>query len=685
MQKTKTKPKNQLVTTRTAFTQQQSLEIVQTLLHGATSFADHSRRLLPKIAFHEQVIEHGNRMVYADYANGKLNNKKSTKVHMAIQAMQRGKSKRTDMFLTWLENGAFTALKDGHLRAVQLNIHAQPDSRDKVLETYTFTVKYDSGGAFEKKIAGVQMNGQKSVARTVEATNIGLQSLLRELIACSNALPALPAGHLLNCHLRFTGQGSDAHASNIMLMAFSTTLRISHLRQPDLHPLVPGSPIPSQLEYGNIGSRMEEALGDGDTVDEGDQDAAETSKGNEVTPSTVVDETVGPDRQPTRIFDESLDTQSSVVPRMRSALRDMLQPERLTQGDTQTQVPLRPQRITTTPAFTAGPSTDFAEKSTGTSVSSDSKLVLLPEVAARLESEKPKLHKKAMQLAGPREMSDKNDRVIFCQCGFDGKDDNMIHCDFCDTWQHLYCYGFSGSQDSRTPGYHVCYQCLLGGRDVVALCEVKELALKRRVMSYALKNGLRKKTDMAKSLGIPIKDAKRLQRQFQDEGFLQEASNSHKPGFAKTGQPHFLVTRNAPTYQTMIQRLFDPLVVIAKYYANVDTMPTPNTIAQQLDAMRSSSMPLAATPASRLRGQDTPTTTSGLDPRASATPYITPSRRTGPILKRQRDEEDIFSVPAKRAATQTSLHGRLKSAQMKVEHSQYMLKANGSSPGSVGQ
>lgn len=125
--------------------------------------------------------------------------------------MRRGKSKRVDMLLNWLvsphapylcrhtdlkqENGAFTVLKDGRLKAVQVYVHAQPDDRDKVVETYTFTIKYDSDGGRGKKLVGVQMDSQDGAERTVEATHSGLQLLLRETITCCDNLPDLPGNY----------------------------------------------------------------------------------------------------------------------------------------------------------------------------------------------------------------------------------------------------------------------------------------------------------------------------------------------------------------------------------------------------------------------------------------------------------------------------------------------------------
>lgn len=66
--------------------------------------------------------------------------------------------------------------------------------------------------------------------------------------------------------------------------------------------------------------------------------------------------------------------------------------------------------------------------------------------------------------------------------------------------------------------------------------------------------------------------AARLQRELLEEGFIMATSKSHKPGFAKTGQPHFVPVAQGPAYQNMIEQLFDPLVMIEQ---NVGALTSP--------------------------------------------------------------------------------------------------------------
>lgn len=66
--------------------------------------------------------------------------------------------------------------------------------------------------------------------------------------------------------------------------------------------------------------------------------------------------------------------------------------------------------------------------------------------------------------------------------------------------------------------------------------------------------------------------AGRLQRELLEQGFVTATSRSHKPGFAKTGQPHFVPVVEGPTYETMVEELFDPLVMIDRYVGKLPAL-----------------------------------------------------------------------------------------------------------------
>lgn len=90
------------------------------------------------------------------------------------------------------ENGPFVALKDGTLRALQIYVHAEPNNRSKVIETYTFTIKYGPRGGSEQMFAGIELDSHASSILNVEISNLALQEFFRKVSQLCEPLPILP-------------------------------------------------------------------------------------------------------------------------------------------------------------------------------------------------------------------------------------------------------------------------------------------------------------------------------------------------------------------------------------------------------------------------------------------------------------------------------------------------------------
>ena len=71
-------------------------------------------------------------------------------------------------------------------------VHTDPQDRQKVVETYTFTIKYTQNAGKAKVPVGVEMDSLGDPRVSVEATNIALQTLLREVMRLCATLPDLP-------------------------------------------------------------------------------------------------------------------------------------------------------------------------------------------------------------------------------------------------------------------------------------------------------------------------------------------------------------------------------------------------------------------------------------------------------------------------------------------------------------
>lgn len=71
-------------------------------------------------------------------------------------------------------------------------MHADPSDREKVVETYTFTIKYTPPDNNGQALAGLELDSPGSSIVSVGATNTELQLLLRQVMELCKSLPDLP-------------------------------------------------------------------------------------------------------------------------------------------------------------------------------------------------------------------------------------------------------------------------------------------------------------------------------------------------------------------------------------------------------------------------------------------------------------------------------------------------------------
>lgn len=110
------------------------------------------------------------------------------------------------------------------------------------------------------------------------------------------------------------------------------------------------------------------------------------------------------------------DTQSSNVAEMKEAFIAMMQPEHVTQGDTQTQAPFFPPHTASETTASPSPGDRSPSAFMNAAPTSDPKLVLSETTAERLEHEKSRKRTRAKTKAKGAKRPD--DDVISCQCGY---------------------------------------------------------------------------------------------------------------------------------------------------------------------------------------------------------------------------------------------------------------------------
>lgn len=110
------------------------------------------------------------------------------------------------------------------------------------------------------------------------------------------------------------------------------------------------------------------------------------------------------------------------------------------------------------------------------------------------------------------------DNVVSCECDCNSDEDELVsyafmtylarhsnhtqrQCQFCKLCQHVVCYGYLGIEDPRMPDLHVCYTCLLGGKEEALLRQLKDMALGRKVARAVLGGTCHTEYEVSKAIG----------------------------------------------------------------------------------------------------------------------------------------------------------------------------------------
>ncbi|KAK0278486.1 hypothetical protein LTR35_009225 [Friedmanniomyces endolithicus] len=739
--------------TVTKIDQKQSLEIIQIMLHGSLSALSYCRAFFAKKVFDSQVYKVANQITpYEQYAIGKLASNPGTTSELAttMRVIRRGRSKRADTFLDWLEKGAFPALRAGHLRALQVYVHADPLDRSKVIEMYTFTIKYKDADS-RRVPSGLEFDAPGDPLVSVEATNQAFQTLLLQLYDVCDRLPVLPQPRFISMELFYVPGCEEQHRAvefvpgtgailsfpeakgwekeSETLPELSAHFHGSSLKVTSLvptggrdQPVARQHALPEACRYTLMAPKL-------DLISYANETPPATQPGQEswsaaigivatATPSTVAEEahtefTAGNvawrSREDT-IFAiahaesdhavasapsqyDSVNTQSATTLAMTTAVRDMMQPDPITQGDTQTHtlIHLQPPTLSMSPG-TPDRTTASPRESSTLAACSPVKPALSPMKAQKLNKDRSSLQQQALALVKLAGSKSRRGHAVWCQCGHQKEEGDMVQCGYCRTWQHLPCYGYMTNGDPRLPDDHACYQCMLGGEEKLTLHKLQDLATKRRAMHSVLQHGLRTQAEFAHDLELEPAVAQRLYGYLKSSEYVAPASGSHQAGYKASGKVLFVPTFTGDKHELMLRSLFEPLLHIShhvihhfivgrallnlsQYRLSTEPAMRLTSLSQRLLASQSNDMPPPATPASQLRLRNAITPASGLDLRA-ATPSRMASRTYGlrsMTRKRSLDDARQEGSPVKRTAPPPSTaSGHAKSMQ-----SRFTIDANG--------
>ncbi|PAV23827.1 meiosis specific hop1 [Pyrrhoderma noxium] len=130
-----------------------------------------------------------------------------------------------------------------------------------------------------------------------------------------------------------------------------------------------------------------------------------------------------------------------------------------------------------------------------------------------------------------------------CACNLDDGDD-LVFCESCRNWMHLWCMGYHSPTDSRLPENYVCIPCRLQSdinfhliKDVYSdiLSAYTDLAHFRRAIKIAEKNNPESLKDFRKVVKCEASLAEQLWKRLEREGFiLLEITEIDKLGLSET-------------------------------------------------------------------------------------------------------------------------------------------------------
>ncbi|OJD10318.1 hypothetical protein AJ78_08626 [Emergomyces pasteurianus Ep9510] len=558
--------------------QDQSLALVQIMLHASFGTLFYLREFLPLNCFDERDLmklsKPDSYVSYANFVEGKPSsngagitaNNGSTKERRAqpLKIIVRGKNPKADKLLDLLEHGIFDAIEKNFLEAVQMTIFVDKTKSSHVLESYTFTFKYESGSGCKqtkgggddvgKRLASISLESTGCTAdmKTVKTARRGLEMIIRRLITLSTFLPMLPSERYMEIHLFYTDgspagyepPGFKAAEHNDLLFArnemwsretqscgvmetgvHSVGLKICSLKWSGTN--YPSSEyvpeIPADIEYGDRVRR---------------------------------DEDIGFSDVDTAVRDLELSTQGS------SQISTQTRQDEALRKDFQKMIPL----ATSTPGSDFIP-TQCNPDSFPAPTKPQLSQVKLSQLGARSQifSAAATLH-----YGQGREQlgSDHHAGIVRCECGSSSENSGMLKCAFCKTRQHLTCYGFVHEQDAAIPETHACYKCLLEPHEMHLVQDMRTLVLLRQALRVIIEEGYPNRVrDFAQKLGCNGQTIVQITDMLRKQGFLHATPGSKSKGFLEKGLPKFTLSTEFTIKEKLRNEIFNPLAKISHHYA----------------------------------------------------------------------------------------------------------------------
>ncbi|KAI9722899.1 MAG: hypothetical protein M1812_001347 [Candelaria pacifica] len=545
-----------------------ALEAVKILLHTSLATMCYLRNLCPDECFRDRYFgrlpgQHI-KLSYSKFIEGTYP-PNIGQHHTTTKTLIRGKSDgRGDQILDWLELGVFDALYRSVLASMRVTLFVDKPSPANVVEAYTYTFKYlNDTGSLPRGLAGMEISGLSSKALAVEDVQLGVIAIVRRLVLVDQTLPALPGEKLLiqlfytdDCPRHYEPPGfekcddwtiyfpkDERTRQDVLKIGLLETgfhevgLEVTALRCEGLDSDDPDErgELPSDLHFTN----------------KVPQEACTTVMGDASEPQSASQDKAGAD---------NVQCLHKMLPRLLK-LHPFSQDNDLVET----------QQTNDNTNSTDGAETSLLVRKTA-SLSQD-KLLELSQDQAELLSSGRIAGQKTAHKRKPAITPDGD--VVRCQCDRNKDEGAMLFCDYCETWQHGDCYGYSGLEDSRIPIVHACYRCLLGKSEGQLLSRMKLLCWIRRGLKVLDEDGYPSSNkDFANLLHCDAKIATAVTARLLEEGFIRASPNAVSKGFGQKGLAKYQVVTTPDIMSKRALQYLDPLVDIAQHYS-VSTESTP--------------------------------------------------------------------------------------------------------------
>ncbi|KAH8730857.1 HORMA domain-containing protein [Phaeosphaeriaceae sp. PMI808] len=540
----------------------ESQTLVQTLVMDCVSSLTRSRYMFPPQCYEQRFVS------YTDSKTSKPTTQKDRASEPQGQALlpqgrsffalKRGSATRVDRLIHLMEHGVLDAIKHGFLKAIRFAIFEHPDRPDDRLEEWTLAISYSVDASTGVRVmSGVNLSAaQQGKNITITQAKNSLGRFMQDLATYTFFLPQLPDVVQMTIELDFLKDTpadycppdfgiSESDASHfpdtdewenitVPIGKMDTgphrvSLVVAHLRRRDGEGpnIVPSGLTCTKEVPRDAGIDLSLAIQPVVSAQDHTSSLVANSHGKAAdihhcsSPRTLGNDTDY----------RSAISYKSVRP---SSTQSLQQEESNPVRHPSTNMRIKEQIVRMLPARTVNTSVEETQMLNASRSVDDERSERVTFMKSKInflddnmDIDIP-LREGDSKIIGVDQITDQ-DVSIQCDCQDSVQGESVIHCQFCDHYQHLSCYGYQGATDARIPAIHICYNCLLAEDDAQQLAVLRDKVRCRRVLCLLQKtNKVDNRRKLSKDLGWTESLCAQIQRTLQTQGLLMARRNKNQ-------------------------------------------------------------------------------------------------------------------------------------------------------------